>query len=253
MSGARFVGKVGVVTGAASGLGRATARGLAAEGARLLLLDRDAAGLEATRAECPGAIALPIDVTSGADMARAAEAAKALGRVDLLATAAGILGPTKPIHEVSEDEWDQLFDVNVKGTWLAIRAFLPQMLEAKSGSIVTFSSGAGLTGNATMPAYSASKGAVVLLTKSIATTHAAQGIRCNTVCPGPIDTPMLRDTFAKAGDGAAERERFFRARNPMQRFGEAEEVAATVLFLLSDAAGYINGVALPIDGGKLAG
>lgn len=242
-----------MVTGAGSGLGRATAIGMAREGARLLLLDRDQAGLDATLAECPGSIALPIDVTKADDLRRAAETAAQLGQVELLATAAGILGPTKPLHEVAEEEWDTLFAVNVKGTWLAIRAFLPQMLAAKRGAIVTFSSGAGLSGNATMPAYSASKGAIVLLTKSVATCHAAEGIRCNTVCPGPIDTPMLRDTFAKAGDGAAERERFFRARNPMQRFGEAEEVAATVLFLLSDAAGYINGVALPIDGGKQAG
>ena len=248
----RFAGRVGVVTGAGSGLGRATATGLAREGARLLLLDRDSAGLEETRRQCAGSIALTIDVTRGADMDRARDAAAGLGRVELLAAAAGVLGPTKPIFDVTEEEWDQLFDVNVKGTWLAIRAFLPQMLAARRGAIVTFSSGAGLSGNVTMPAYSASKGAVVLLTRSVAASHAAEGIRCNSVCPGPIDTPMLRHTFAQAGDAAAEREAFFRARNPMQRFGEAEEVSAAVLFLLSDAAGYINGVALPVDGGKLA-
>jgi len=185
-------------------------------------------------------------------MDRAVTAAATLGRVEMLATAAGVLGPTKPLHEVGEEEWDRLFAINVKGTWLAVRAFLPQMLAARRGAIVTFASGAGLAGNTTFPAYSASKGAVVLLTRSIAASHAADGIRANSICPGPIDTPMLRFTFAQAGEGAAEREAHFRARNPMQRFGEADEVAAAVLFLLSDAAAYINGVALPVDGGRLA-
>jgi NAD(P)-dependent dehydrogenase (short-subunit alcohol dehydrogenase family) len=105
-----------------------------------------------------------------------------------------------------------------------------------------------------MPAYSASKGAVVLLTRSIAASHTADGIRANTVCPGPIETPMLRNTFAQAGDAAAvaAREAAFRARNPMGRFGTPEEVSEAVLFLLSDAAAFITGVALPIDGGRLA-
>jgi len=131
---------------------------------------------------------------------------------------------------------------------------LPQMLEAGDGAIVTFSSGAGLAGNTTFPAYSASKGAIVLLTRSLAASHAGQGIRANTICPGPIETPMLRGTFAAAGDAAAaaEREAIFRARNPMGRFGTPEEIADTALFLLSDTASYINGVALPVDGGRLA-
>jgi NAD(P)-dependent dehydrogenase (short-subunit alcohol dehydrogenase family) len=105
-----------------------------------------------------------------------------------------------------------------------------------------------------MPAYSASKGAVVLLTRSLAVSHVTQGIRANCVCPGPIETPMLRDTLAQAGDAAAiaAREAAFRARNPMGRFGTVDEVAESVLFLLSDAASYITGVALPVDGGKLA-
>jgi len=252
MADARFAGKIAFVSGAASGLGRATAIGLAHEGARLVLFDRDAAGLAQTAAACQGAVAVAGDASSATDVARAAEAAAALGTVSLLATAAGILGPTCPLAEVTEAEWDQLFDVNVKGTWLALRAFLPGMIAAGRGAIVTFASGAGLVGNTTFPAYSASKGAVVLLTRSVAACHAGEGIRANCVCPGPIETPMLRATFAAAGDSAAEREAVFRARNPMARFGTPEEVADTALFLLSDAASYINGVALPIDGGRLA-
>lgn len=252
MPDARFAGKLAFVSGAASGLGRATAKGLAREGARLVLFDRDAAGLAETASACERAVTVLGDASSAADVARAAGAASELGTVSLLATAAGILGPTRPLAEVTEAEWDHLFDVNVKGTWLALRAFLPGMIAAGRGAIVTFASGAGLVGNTTFPAYSASKGAVVLLTRSVAASHAADGIRANCVCPGPIETPMLRATFAAAGEGAAEREALFRARNPMARFGTPEEVADTALFLLSDAASYINGVALPIDGGRLA-
>ena len=248
----RFAGQIGLVTGAASGLGRDAAIGLAREGARLVLLDRNGAGLSDTVARCPGAVRVVGDVSNRADVERAAEAADALGRVSLLVTAAGMLGPTVPLPDVSEAEWDRLFAVNVKGTWLALRSALPRMIAAGGGAVVTLASGAGLVGNATFPAYSASKGAVVLMTRSVAASHTAQGIRANCVCPGPIDTPMLRGAFATAGDAAAEREASFRARNPTGRFGAPGEVTAAVLFLLSAAASYINGVALPVDGGRLA-
>lgn len=249
---AQFAGRIGLITGAASGLGRSVAFGLSGAGARLVLMDRDARGLDDIAQQCPGAVAVAGDVSQGADMARAAEALDTLGPVSLLVTAAGILGPTLPLADVSEEAWDRLFAVNVKGTWLALKHVLPRMIAAGGGAIVTLASGAGLAGNATFPAYSASKGAVVLMTRSIAASHTAQGIRANCVCPGPIDTPMLRETFAAAGDSAAEREAFFRARNPMGRFGRPDEVSAAVIFLLSDAASYVNGVALPVDGGRLA-
>jgi NAD(P)-dependent dehydrogenase (short-subunit alcohol dehydrogenase family) len=248
----RFVDRIGLVTGAASGIGRDTALALAAEGARLVLLDRDAAGLAETAGRCGGAVPVLGDVSLAADMDRAAAALDALGPPTLLVTAAGMLGPTLPLAEVAEADWDRVFAVNVKGTWLALRAVLPRMAAAGGGSVVTVASGAGLVGNAVFPAYSASKGAVVLMTRSVAASHAAQGIRANAVCPGQIETPMLRGVFASLGDRGAEVEAGFRAKNPAGRFGEVSEVTAAVLFLLSDAASYVNGTALPIDGGRLA-
>lgn len=251
--GGRFSGQAALVTGAGSGLGRSTSIALAREGAAVTLMDRDAEGLAETAAHCPGAITVPGDVTSAGHLARAAEAVPG-GKLDMLVTAAGLLGPARPVDDVSEEEWDRLFAVNVKGTWLAIRSCLPLLRQAGGASIVTFASTAGLAGSATLPAYSASKGAVVMLTRSLAIAHAAERIRVNCVCPGSIETPMLEATFASAGDATARalREAAFRARHPLGRFGRAEEVAETVLFLLSDAAGFITGVALPVDGGRLA-
>ncbi|WP_419899466.1 SDR family NAD(P)-dependent oxidoreductase [Roseomonas sp. USHLN139] len=251
----RFAGRIGAVTGAGSGLGRATALALAAEGARLLLFDRDAAGLAATLQDCPGSLAWQGDVTRPEALRQAAaESLAKLGPATLLVTGAGILGPTGPAIEASEEDWDRTFAVNVKGSWAAAAAFIPQMQAAGGGAVVTMASAAGLTGSAQLQAYSASKGAVVMLTRSLALAHAPQGIRVNSVCPGSIETPMLAATFDAAGDAAAQEARraLFRARHPLGRFGQAGEVADAVLYLLSDAASFVTGVCLPVDGGRLA-
>lgn len=251
----RFQGQVGAVTGAASGLGRAVAIALAEEGAKLLLMDRDAAALESVAALCPGSVTARVDVSSAADVeGAAAEGLSRLGPANFLVTAAGILGPTVPAVEADEADWDRVFDVNVKGTWLAVKAFLPQMRTHGRGAIVTMASTAGLTGSAQLQAYSATKGAVVMLSRSLALTHGPEGIRVNCVCPGSIETPMLAATFDAAG-GAEERAARvaqFAARYPLRRFGKADEVADATLFLLSEQAAFLTGVSLPVDGGRLA-
>lgn len=251
----RFEGRVAVVTGAASGLGKACALALAHEGAKLVLFDRDEAGLAETAKQCPLSISVVGDASSAADVQRAGDAARtAFGPVQLLVAAAGILGPVKPLIEVSEQEWDRVFDVNVKGPWLAAKTFVPQMRELGKGAIVLFSSTAGLVASPVLCAYSASKGAVTLLTRTLARNHASEGIRVNCVCPGTISGPMADATFEHIADEALrqERTRAKQATVPLGRFGEPDEVAHAVLHLLSDEASFTTGIALPVDGGRLA-
>ncbi|MDP3546913.1 MAG: glucose 1-dehydrogenase [Phreatobacter sp.] len=251
----RFAGRVAAVTGAAGALGRATAARRASEGARLLLFDRDAAGLATTQALCPGSVTVVGNVSSAADVERAADTAREkLGPVELLVAAAGVIGPSKNAIDVDEDEFDRVFAINVKGSWLAAKHFIPHMREIGRGSVVLFSSTAGLQGSPVYSIYSASKGAVTLLTKSLALNHATENIRVNCVCPGTIDSPMHRQGMAAIADpvARAEREAFQKAKHPMNRFGQPGEVAAGVLYLLSDGASYVTGHALPVDGGRLA-
>lgn len=251
----RFKGRIAAVTGAAGALGRATAAALAREGARLVLFDRDPEGLAETAKLCPGAVTVTGDVRSAADVKRAADTAREkLGPVELLVAAAGIIGPSKNAIDAEEDEFDLVFDINVKGCWLAAKHFIPHMREIGRGSVVLFSSTAGMQGSPVYSIYSASKGAVTLLTKSLALNHATENIRVNCVCPGTIDSPMHRQGIAAIADPVlrAEREAFQKAKHPMNRFGQPEEVAAGVLYLLSDDASYTTGHALPVDGGRLA-
>lgn len=251
----RFEGRIAAITGAGGALGRATAAGLAREGARLVLFDRDEEGLAETAALCPGAITVVGDATSAADVKRAADTARAkVGPVELLVVAAGIVGPAKIAIDIEEAEFDLIFDINVKASWLAAKHFIPHMREIGRGSVVLFSSTAGLEGSPVLSIYSASKGAVTLLTKSLALNHATENIRVNCVCPGTIDSPMHRRAVASVGDAAAQaaREAFQKSKHPMNRFGQPEEVAGGVLYLLSDDASFTTGVALPIDGGRVA-
>lgn len=252
---ARFEGRIAAVTGAAGALGRASAVRLAKEGARLLLFDQDADGLAETATQCPGAVTVVGDVRSSIDMKRAADTARnQLGPVELLVAAAGIVGPSRVAIDVDEEDFDRVFDINVKGCWLAAKYFIPHMRELGRGSAVLFSSTAGLQGSPVLSIYSASKGAVTLLTKSLALNHATENIRVNCVCPGTIDSPMNTRAIESAGDAAAQAARaaFQKSRHPMNRFGQPEEVASAVLYLLSDEASFTTGVALPVDGGRLA-
>jgi 2-keto-3-deoxy-L-fuconate dehydrogenase len=248
----RLADRVAVVTGAASGIGAATARLFAAEGARVALVDKDEAGLAATAEAVGGAaLALPGDVT---DAAAARDGVAWVigewGRIDVLVTAAGIsTGGT--VATIDEAMWDRVFAVNVKGTYLWLHETLPRMIERHSGSIVMVGSQLVRSSGGNNAAYIASKGAIVALTKTMAVDHAADGIRVNALMPGVIDTPMSRRSLQRYADPAATRERWA-TRHAMRRFGTPEEVARAALFLASDDASFTTGSLLFVDGGWTA-
>ncbi len=243
------------ITGAASGLGRDIAKRIHQEGAaRIVLLDVDEDALSALAQEI-GRTACPIvcDVSNPAAVARAWQAAALNDGLDVLVTAAGTIGSGADIEHCPPEEWDRIFAINVRGTYLTVQAALPRLRQRK-GNIVTLGSIAGLVGSLALGPYSASKGAITTLTRSLALAHAHEGLRANCVCPASIDTPMLQATFDAAGDAVAaqaRRERYL-ARYPMGRFGRPEEVSEAVLFLASPGASYMTGVCLPVDGGLLA-
>lgn len=249
-------GRRALITGAAAGIGRATAALFARQGAALALLDRNAAGGQdaARQIEADGGRAhfVRCDVTRRADCEQAvAQAVETLGGLDVLVHCAGVI-VRRAVHELDEHEWDRVLDVNVKGVYLVTRSALPALRAAGGGSIITLGSGWGLVGGRRAAAYCASKGAVVLLTKAMALDYGPEGIRVNCLCPGDTDTAMLRGEAAQLGEPEDE---FLAeaARRPLGRVGAPEEIAQAALFLAGEASAYITGTTLVVDGGGLAG
>ena len=249
----RLAGKIAVITGAGSGIGSATARLFAREGAKLCLVDRDGEGLTALAQEFGGEVLLRVsDVGApGSADADARAVLEKWGRIDVLFTAAGI-SPGGNAVNIDPASWDEVLRINVTGTWLWARAVLPAMQQQRSGSIVTVASQLARAGGRNNIAYITSKAAVLGLTKTMALDHAPDGIRVNAVLPGAIETPMLRRSFGRAPDPTLARETS-RARHPLARFGRPEEIAAAVLYLASDEASFTTGLEMAVDGGWLAG
>lgn len=251
-----FKGKTVLITGAGGALGSAVAQALTKRGADLVLADVNAAALDAVSAACPGAKTMVLDMTAAAAVEGLAVFARdAFGRpVEKLVAAAGVLGPMRPLVDVTEEEYDRIFEVNVKALWRLSRLIVPQMREIGRGSVVLFSSTAGLQASKALSLYSVSKAAVTMLTRNFALNHAAENIRFNCVCPGTIESPMAETNVAFASGEAeqAKRRAEIIAAHPMARLGLPEEVAAAVVFLLDDTAGFITGTAVPVDGGRLA-
>ncbi|WP_157885303.1 SDR family NAD(P)-dependent oxidoreductase [Neorhizobium galegae] len=242
-----------MITGAAGALGADLSQAFAREGAeRLYLVDRSEAKLrELCAAIGENAIAVRCDLTSVTDMRQAWDGMDLNLGIDVLVTAGGTLGSGKPLLEVDAEEFDQMLSLNVRGTLLAVQLTLTALRQRK-GNIVTYGSTAGLAGSRALGAYSTTKGAVSLLTRSLALSLAEEGIRVNSVCPGSITSPMLERNFAAAGADSEMRRQIYKDLHPMKRFGEANEVTEAVLYLASGAASYTTGVALPVDGGRLA-
>ncbi len=245
-----MAGRTAIVTGGASGIGAACARALAAEGAQVCVLDVDADGAAAVAEEVGGRFER-CDVAVEADVEGAvARCAQAWDHIDVLVNVAGI-EQTSAYDDTTVEEWDRILDVNLRGAWLACKHVGPRMVAAGRGSIVNVSSTNGLVGSLAGAAYGASKGGLVILTKDLAIELARTGVRVNAVCPGTIDTPLMRRWIERSED-PDRAWRILERSMPIGRVGAAEEVAAVVLFLASDEASLCTGVALPVDGGLTA-
>ncbi len=251
-----LVGKRALITGAASGIGRATALLFARQGAAVSVVDIDQTKGQAVAQEIVEsggrAIFVRCDVTQAADCQRAVQqTVKELGGLDILFNNAGIIRRATVV-EITEEDWDRVMAVNVKSVFLLSKYAIPVMAQAGGGVIINTASGWGLVGGRKAAVYCASKAAVVNLTRAMALDHGGQNIRVNCICPGDTDTPMLRDEARQLGESD---ERFLAqaAERPLQRIGRPEDIAQAALYLASDASSFVTGTALVVDGGGLAG
>jgi 2-keto-3-deoxy-L-fuconate dehydrogenase len=242
----RLTGETAFLTAAGAGIGRATALAFAAEGARVIASDLSEAALAALKAEDAR---IETRVVNALDDASVQAAAGAAGPVTVLFNCAGYVAHGT-ILECSEKDWDFSFDLNVKSMWRTLRAFLPAMLANGGGSVVNVASGASsIKGVPNRAVYGATKAAVIGLTKSVAADFVKQGVRCNAICPGTVESPSLEERIKALPGSYADNKAAFVARQPMGRLGRAEEIAAMAVYLASRESGFVTGAEFRIDGG----
>ena len=253
----RLQGRTALITGAGSGIGRATAELFAAEGADVAILDRDGQAAESAASDisAAGCEAHPVvaDVSLADEITAAVDrAARLLGRLDIVYNNAGV-GSSGSVVDTTEEDWDRCFAVNVKGTYLTSRAAIPHLESVGGGSIINQASVAALVGIQGFAAYCAAKGAVVSLTRAMAIDLAPLGIRVNALCPGTVYTPLMEPLMRDRGGGSIERGiEITAAKYPIGRLGTPKEIAQAALFLASDDSSFVTGAAFTVDGGMTA-